>query len=98
MTVRHVVVFRFHPGTTPEQLEALRAELAAFGPSLEEVLTYDVGADLGVNATSWDFGVSATFADVDGYVAYRDHPEHQRIIAELVAPITAERASVQLGL
>ncbi|MEZ5139907.1 MAG: Dabb family protein [Acidimicrobiales bacterium] len=98
MTVRHVVVFRFHPGTPPEPIEALRAALAELGPSLAAVQTYDVGSDLGVNDASWDFAVSATFADADGYLAYRDDPEHQRIIRELVAPITAERASVQLAI
>ncbi|MCB0958815.1 MAG: Dabb family protein [Acidimicrobiales bacterium] len=98
MTVRHVVVFRFHPGTPADRVEALRSELVAFSAALEPVLTYDVGEDLGVNEASWDFAVSATFADVEGYLAYRDDPEHQRIIRELVAPITAERASVQLAI
>ena len=98
MTVRHVVVFRFHTGTTPDEVEALRAELAAFGPSLDEVQTYDVGPDLGVNSASWDFAVSATFEDADGYITYRDHPEHQRIIRELVEPITVERAAAQFSI
>jgi hypothetical protein len=98
MTVRHVVVFRFHPGTAPDAVEALRSALADFAPGLPEVLTYDVGSDLGVNPASWDFAVSATFADEAGYLAYRDHPEHQRIIRELVEPIVAERASVQLAI
>jgi hypothetical protein len=97
MTVRHVVVFRFHPGTPPQPIEELRAELAAFGPSLPEVRSYEVGVDLGVNSASWDFAVSATFDDTDGYLAYRDHPEHQRIIRELVEPIVVERASVQFA-
>ncbi len=87
MTVRHVVVFRFHPGTPPQPIEELRAELAAFGPSLPEVRSYEVGVDLGVNSASWDFAVSATFDDT----------EHQRIIRELVEPIVVERASVQFA-
>lgn len=98
MTVRHVVVFRFHPDTSPDAVEALRSALVGFAPGLPEVLTYDVGPDLGVNPASWDFAVSATFADAEGYLAYRDHPEHQRIIRELVEPIAADRASVQLAI
>lgn len=98
MTVRHVVVFRFHPGTSPEAVEGLRLALAELAATLPEALTYDVGPDLGVNPASWDFAVSATFADAEGYLAYRDHPEHQRIIRELVEPIAAERASVQLAI
>lgn len=97
MPVRHVVVFRFHPDTPAEPVEALRSALAELGAALPEILTYDVGPDLGVNAASWDFAVSATFADAAGYLAYRDHPDHQRIIREQVEPITAERASVQFA-
>ena len=98
MPVRHVVVFRFHTGTPPDEVDALRAELLAFGSDLDVVLTYDVGPDLGVNSASWDFAVSATFEDADGYITYRDHPEHQRIIRELVEPITVERAAAQFSI
>ena len=42
-----------------------------------------------------DFAVVADFDDVAGYVTYRDDPEHQRIIAELIRPHLASRVAAQ---
>ena len=68
------------------------SRLPALVPSLR---AYRLGADLGVNPGNFDFAVAADFDDVDGYLAYRDHPEHRAIIAEFIQPIVAERAAVQ---
>jgi len=95
MSIRHVVVFRFHPDTTPNQVEALATGLRELPAIIDEIVDYRLGVDIGLNEASWDFAVSADFADADGYLTYRDHPEHQARIASLVNPITAERVSVQ---
>ena len=39
--------------------------------------------------------MAADFDDVDGYLAYRDHPEHRAIVTEFIQPIVTERAAVQ---
>ena len=47
---------------------------------------YRIGTDLGLVEQNAHFAVVADFDDVAGYVTYRDDPEHQRIIAELIRP------------
>ena len=37
----------------------------------------------------------ADFDDEAGYLTYRDHPDHQRFIAELITGKVSERAAVQ---
>jgi hypothetical protein len=54
-----------------------------------------MGANLGLNRGNFDFAVAADFDDVDGYVAYRDHPEHRAIVEKFIRPIAGERAAVQ---
>lgn len=98
MTVRHVVCFRFQPDTTTEQVVALAKGLEELPGLIPEIAAYHVGPDLAINDASWDFAVSADFADTAGYLTYRDHPEHQARIQALVNPITAERTSVQFRL
>ena len=44
---------------------------------------------------SFDYVIVGEYASVDDYVVYRDHPEHQRIIAELIKPHVNARAAVQ---
>ncbi len=98
MSLRHVVCFRFQPDTTTEQVVALAQGLEELPAIIPEIVAYHVGPDLGLNATSWDFAVSADFGSTADYELYRDHPEHQARIAALVNPITAERISVQFRI
>jgi hypothetical protein len=97
MAFRHVVMFRFADDATDEQRRALARGLtgmpAATGAISER--DYKHGFDLGVNATSWDYVVVADFASVDDFLTYRDHPDHQALIRDLVTPIVDDRASVQ---
>ncbi len=95
MSLRHVVLLRFHEGTEPSQVDALVAglrELPALIPGLDR---FQVGADLGLAEGTWDLGIAAEFDDEATWAAYQRHPEHQRVIADLVRPITAERAAAQ---
>ena len=42
--------------------------------------------------------IAADFDDVDGYLGYRDHPEHRAIVAQYTTPIVARRFAVQYEL
>jgi hypothetical protein len=98
MPVRHVVVFRFRDGTSAEQRATIAAELRKLPAAIPELVSYTVGDDAGLVEGNWDFAVVADFADADGYFAYRDHPDHQAVIATHIRPVVAERASAQLVL
>jgi hypothetical protein len=57
--------------------------------------SFACGSDLGVNEGNYDFALSATFDDLDGYLAYRDNPEHRAIIRDHILPIAESRFGVQ---
>lgn len=92
---RHVVLFRWVPDSSPEARAAVSAGLAALPDQIAEIRAYRFGPDAGINAGNFDFGVVADFDDRDAYLTYRDHPAHQQLIAEHIAPIVAERAALQ---
>jgi hypothetical protein len=95
--VRHVVVFRFAERTTAAQVEEIRAALAALPARVPEVRSFEVGRDLGLRDGNGDFAVVAEFDDEDGWRAYQTDAEHQRIIAELIAPVLVDRLGAQIG-
>ena len=97
-TVRHVVLFSWREGTAPDRIEAVRNGLAALPGIIPQIVDYRFGADLGINPGNADFAVVADFASLEDYLAYRDHPEHRRVITELLTPIIANRVAVQLSL
>ena len=91
----HVALFRWKPGTTEAQLEPIAPALRALAATLDGVESYACGPSLGLTETSYDFGVVATFESKAGWDAYMANEEHDRIRAELIAPIVAERAGLQ---
>lgn len=93
--LRHVVMVRLTQDMTAAQKEALRAGLGRLPEVIPGIRSYRFGDDAGLNEGNFDFVVTADFDDADGYLAYRDHPDHKRLVAELLGPFVTKRASVQ---
>jgi len=96
--LRHVVVFRFHEGTPAESIRAITDALGGLPAAIPEIRSYHFGGDAGIDEGNYEFAVTADFADEDDYRVYRDHPQHQQVIKELIAPLRAARAAVQFPL
>ncbi len=92
---RHVVLLRWIPEATAEQRAAVESGLATLPSLIPEIRSYVFGADAHVNEGNFDLAVVADFDDLDGYLVYRDQPDHVALIAERIRPILAERAAVQ---
>lgn len=92
----HVVMFRWKPGTTEEQVAPVAPALQALAATLP-VVSYECGPGLGLAdpAISYDFGVVARFEDKDGWDLYMADAEHDRIRQELIFPIVGARATIQ---
>jgi len=93
--IRHVVLFRFTPDTTEAQKAAIVDGLRALPAQIPELLTYNVGPDLGLTDGTYELAVVADFADADGYRSYLAHDAHETVARERIRPHVAERASVQ---
>jgi hypothetical protein len=93
-----VVVFRFSPSAPADVAERIAEALATLPGVIPELRRYEFGPDARINDGNDDFAVVADFDDADGYLAYRDHPEHQRILRELIRPVIEARAAVQFEI
>jgi Stress responsive A/B Barrel Domain len=94
MSFTHVVTFKwkeddFDDGPVADALTSLV-------PQLEGVQTYICGPDIGLTPDSYDFAVVGTFDDRGHFTTYREHPEHQRILNEMIIPNLDRRTVVQL--
>jgi Stress responsive A/B Barrel Domain len=92
---RHVVMLRWKAEATAEQRAAVRTRLSALPALIPELRSYVIGVDAHVSEGNYDMVIVADFNDVDGYLVYRDQPDHQAVIRECIQPILAERAAVQ---
>jgi hypothetical protein len=92
---RHVVLFRWKPGTPAAEIAALERALADLPGQIAEIRGYRFGRDAGLASGNFDFAIVAEFADADAWRRYVDHPAHQKLVAERVRPIVQERAAAQ---
>ena len=92
---RHVVLITWKPGATEAQKGAVAGELGKLPGVIDVIRGYRFGPDAGINPASCDFALVADFDDADGYLAYRDHPAHRKVVEDYLNPIVASRASAQ---
>lgn len=91
-------MFRWVEGTTPDQIVSVSEGLDALPAAIPEIALYRHGPDAGINRGNFDYVVIGDFASTHDYLVYRDHPVHQRLIADLLAPLIAERSAIQVHL
>jgi hypothetical protein len=96
--IRHVALLTFTDGTTDDQIEAIERALSTLPGVIPELQAYAIGRDLAIDEGNAAFAVVADCATIDDYLVYRDHPEHRRVITELIAPALAARTGAQYEL
>lgn len=94
MTFTHVVMFKWRDGDFADTAlaDALRGLVVRF----DGVRSYVCGADVGLSPNTYDFAIVGTFDTRESFIAYRDHPDHQRILTEMILPNVESRVAVQL--
>lgn len=96
MSFTHLAIFKWGDGTTPAAIAEITAALTDLVATQRGVESYRCGPDVSRTADSYDYAVVGVFGTREEFVAYRDHPEHQRILKELIRPNLASRIVVQL--
>jgi hypothetical protein len=89
---------RFKPETSDETRATVIAGLRGLPSHIPTVRRLTVGENAGVTPEAFDVVLIGEFDDVDGYVAYRDHPFHVEFRRTQTTPNVAERASIQYEL
>lgn len=88
--IRHVVMWKFRPGTEAEQRQFLEG-LRALQGVIPQMLRSEVAVNMGTG--NYDAVLVSEFADRAGLEAYQQDPHHKAVSA-LCASIRLERASV----
>jgi len=76
--IKHVVLAKFKPGVTAEQVTELREKLAALPAIIPEIKGYDFGQDVRPEKTL-DFALVSTFDDMAAVKRYLVQPDHAAV-------------------
>jgi hypothetical protein len=93
--IMHVAVFTWREGTTREDIARVEAALAQMPAAVPALREYRFGPNLGLRPGTADFAVVAVIEQAE-LPRYLDHPEHQRIVREVISPLLATRTAIQL--
>ena len=78
--ITHVVMMKFKPEVTAEDIDELEALLDRLPDRIDEIQSYDFGRDVARSERSYDFALVSVFANLDTLKHYQVHPDHQRPI------------------
>jgi hypothetical protein len=92
---RHVVLLTFRDDAPEGHVERVAEALATLPAHIPELKSYVIGTDAGVAEGNADIAVVADCDDQAGWQAYRNHPVHLKLIAELIRPYASARSAVQ---
>jgi lysophospholipase L1-like esterase len=85
--LRHVVLFKFKPEVTKEQIKEVEDAFAALPKKIPQIKGFEAGTDVSVEGKSEGFthGFVVTFASEKGRDIYLPHPAHKEFVS-LVGP------------
>jgi antibiotic biosynthesis monooxygenase (ABM) superfamily enzyme len=81
--ITHVVMMKFKPDVTDQDIGELAALLDSLPDRINEIQSYDFGRDVVQSERSYDFALVSVFANLDTLNHYQDHPDHQAVIKKL---------------
>ena len=79
----HIVLFKFKPGTTEDQIQKMAEGLGGLPQSIDEIREFRFGADIIRSERSYDLGLVSSFDDHDAMQRYQVHPEHQKVVGHI---------------
>jgi quinol monooxygenase YgiN len=89
---RHVVLFKFKPDATPEQIRRVEEEFRKLPAAIDVIQDFEWGTSRTVEADlaqGYTHGFLLTFRDRAGLEAYLPHPAHTAFV-DLVKPLLEE--------
>ena len=89
--LRHVVLFKFKPEVTKEQIKEVSDAFAALPKKIDTIVDFEAGTDVSVEEKHKGFthGYLVSFKTTEGRDKYLPHPDHQKFVA-LVGPRLAD--------
>lgn len=93
--LRHAVLLRLRTDVSDEQVQAVLDGLATMPGKMDFIRRYEFGRDVGVLEGNPQVALVADFDSVDDWLAYQDHPDHQRLVKDVIGPLLESMTRVQ---
>jgi hypothetical protein len=92
--IEHIVLFRFKSETSALTKQKIATELMALKGKVPSILDISAGPNFADRNQGYEYGLVVRFADRQGLESYQVHPDHQKIVHELIRPELADILAV----
>jgi hypothetical protein len=98
MTIKHIVLFKFKQNISPSQITQVMQALEHLKNLIPEVLSYSGGKDMSIENLHRGFthGFTMDFKNEADRDLYVDHPEHVKVVQELILPALSDELNSSL--
>jgi len=95
--LKHIVMWEFldqaEGKSKQENMAWVRQALLDLQPRVPELISIEIGQDIGVGRDAYDMCLITTFEDAQALDRYQHHPEH-KVISAYVSKVRSGRACV----
>ncbi len=92
--IEHIVLFRFKDEITDSTKQTIVQELLKLKDKVPSILSITAGKNFTDRSKGFEYGLVVRFEDRQGLDAYQVHPDHQKVIHELIRPALADILAV----
>jgi len=96
--VKHIVMWKLHDfadgADKSENVRRLKKRLEGLHQHISEIKFLEVGINFNSSEAAFDVVLYSEFESRDALKAYQQHPEHQKLISELLDKIRIEKRVV----
>ena len=82
----HIVLFKTKKGILQEQKQEIIDSLKELTTHIPQIISLTTGHNISDRNQGLDIGLKVTFQEVADFHIYRDHPQHQKILEEIIRP------------
>ena len=94
--IHHIVCFRFKPDTPPERVAAAGTALRGMRGRIPEIRDLSWGPNLAPGAAEYPWVLTVVMDDMAAVGRYLEHPHHQQVVAEYLAPFREARLALDI--
>jgi hypothetical protein len=94
--IHHIVLFRWIPSATPEQVAAAGSALLGMKGRIPEVRSVAFGPNLAESLGEYTHALLVVVDDMAAVKRYVDHPHHVEVVKTFLAPVREARLAIDL--
>ena len=90
----HIVLFKFKPETTHDEVNKLTSQLLGLQKNIPEIISITTGKNFSERSKGYQQGLVVRLKNKTDLKIYQEHPSHQQVLENWIKPLTEDILAV----